>query len=265
MSPEDFLSGSSGTVSSRRASLRDLALDAALRARGFPKRLARDAADEPPRRRVLALGIERTDVPGLMPAARAELERTRHDLTVATTPAGDRGKWENIDALLEEHPAKGHDWLLVIDDDVVLPEGFLDGLIFLAERFDLRIAQPAHRRRSNAAWEVTRRVPNSVVRETRFVEIGPVTAFHASTFDTLLPFPELRMGWGLDLHWAALAEERGWRIGVVDALPIKHGLREVGGGYPTGAAVEEARAFLANRPYVRAGEAQETLAAHPRW
>ena len=69
-----------------------------------------------------------------------------------------------------------YDWLLVVDDDVVLPRGFLDEFVFLAERFDLSLAQPAHRHRSHAAWEVTRRRPFSVVRETGFVEIGPVTA-----------------------------------------------------------------------------------------
>ena len=99
----------------------------------------------------------------------------------------------------------GHDWLLVIDDDVALPRGFLDAFVFLAERFQLRLAQPAHRAHSHAAWQITRRRPQAVVRETRFVEIGPVVAFHHVTFEALLPFPPLRFGWGLDQHWSALA------------------------------------------------------------
>ncbi|MBA3300651.1 MAG: hypothetical protein H0T15_02180 [Thermoleophilaceae bacterium] len=265
MGDPDFLSGSSGTVTSPKASLRDLAMDASLLARGIPLRLARAAREKPPRRRVLAVGVERTDVPNLMPAAREELARSRHGLTLRTIEAGAKGKWENVGELLAATPAAGHDWLVLVDDDVVLPRGFLDGFLFLAERFDLRIAQPAHRRRSHGAWEVTRREWGSVVRETRFVEQGPLAAFHSSTFETLLPFPPLRMGWGLDLHWSAIAAERKWRIGVVDALPVKHGLREVAGGYGTDAAVEEAREFLADRPYVRAEQAAKTLAAHRRW
>ena len=106
----------------------------------------------------------------------------------------------------------------MIDDDIVLPNGFLDRFLFLAERFSLDLAQPAHRLSSHAAWRVTRRRYSDVVRETRFVEIGPLTAFARPTFSTLLPFPDLRMGWGLDLHWAAIARERGWRCGVIDAL-----------------------------------------------
>ena len=97
----------------------------------------------------------------------------------------------------------------MIDDDVELPRGFLDRFLFLCERFSLTLAQPAHRLHSHAAWEVTRRRPGSVVRETSFVEIGPVTAFARASFEVLLPFPELRMGWGLDVHWAALAREHG--------------------------------------------------------
>jgi hypothetical protein len=136
----------------------------------------------------------------------------------------------------------------VIDDDVVLPRGFLDRFVHCAEDAELALAQPAHRRHSHAAWPVTRR-RRGAVRETRFVEIGPLTAFAAPTFATLLPFPALRMGWGLDAHWSALAAEHGWRLGVVDATPILH-TTPVGGGYARADAVAEAAAFLATRPYV---------------
>jgi hypothetical protein len=109
---------------------------------------------------------------------------------------------------------------------------------------------------------MTRRRPGSVARETAFVEIGPVTAFHSSTFDALLPFPELRFGWGLDAHWAAVARERGWRVGVVDATPIRHGMREIAASYTHAEAFAEGQEFLATRPYLRAEESRQTLATH---
>ena len=260
--PAELLSGSSGTVTSRRAGLRDALLD--LRALPLRRRVARAARREPPRRSVLVLGVERPGGPGLMPAARAELERSRHHVAVATIAPGGRGKFENLNVLLAEHPAAGHDWLLVVDDDVALPRGFLDAFVFLAERFDLRLAQPAHRRRSHAAWEVTRRprAGGTLVRETSFVEIGPVTALHADTFGVLLPFPSVRMGWGLDLHWGALAREHGWRTGVVDATPVGHAAEPVGAGYSTAEAEAEAEAFLSERVHVSAEEAQTVLATH---
>jgi hypothetical protein len=103
------------------------------------------------------------------------------------------------------------------------------------------------------------------VRETAFVEIGPVFALRSTTFETLLPFPPLRMGWGLDAHWSAVARERGWRLGVIDATPVGHDLRPIAGSYDRGAAIAEARDFLAGRPYVAAADAQRTLATHRSW
>ena len=265
---DDFVSGTSGYVSGVRATTRavlaDLALDAVSLARAEPWRLRR-AARRWPRRRVLALGVERTDRENVLEAARLELARSRHHVEFASIPVGERGKFENLNALLGAHPADGHDWLLAIDDDVVLPSGFLDKFIFLAERFGLALAQPAHRRRSHAAFAVTRRQPASVVRETAFVEIGPVVAFQAVTFDTLLPFPPLRIGWGLDAHWSAIARRHGWRIGVVDATPVRHGLRPIAGAYSREDALAEARAFLAERPYTPSAEAARTLEVHRSW
>jgi hypothetical protein len=185
-------------------------------------------------------------------------------VTVARIAPGERGKFENLNRILEQLPASSHDWLLVVDDDVGLPAGFLDAFVGLSERFGLRLAQPAHRLAGHAAWPVTRRRPASVVRETGFVEIGPVTALHRDTFDVLLPFPPLRMGWGLDVHWAALARERAWRVGVVDALAVAHTHAPAGSAYSREAAQAEAEAFLAERPYVPRAEAARTLVTH-RW
>ena len=250
---EDFLSGRSGTVGGRRGQAR-AALDAALDLFAW-----RRGPRQSERRRVLVLGIER---PGSrMPALRAELERSGHDIVVRFGPPGERGKFENLNALLGGEPLDAFDWVLVVDDDVVLPRGFLDRFLALAERFDLKLAQPAHRLASHAAWPVTRRRPASLARETAFVEIGPITGFHRDTFGVLLPFPALRMGWVLDAHWGALAKERGWRIGVVDATPILHTVPSAA-GYGREEAVAEARAFLAGRPYVTRDEAARTLRTH---
>ncbi len=266
--PDDFLSGSAGLVIGIRATSRalaaDVVADAIAVAAGRPWRLRR-AARAWPTRRVLALGIERADEPNLLDAARRELLGSHHQIRFASAAAGDRGKFENLNALLAENPPDTYDWLLVVDDDVALPRDFLDVFIFLAERFQLRLAQPAHRRRSHAAWEVTRRRPDAVVRETAFVEIGPVSAFHRDTFELLLPFPELRAGWGLDLYWSALAREQGWKLGVIDATPIRHGLRQIASSYRRADAVAEAREFLSGRRYTTAAEAHRTLVTHRSW
>jgi hypothetical protein len=265
--PEDFLSGESGTVGGldglRRAAL-DLADDALEIASGRRRRLDIASREGPPTRRVLALCVARPEHGTLVKGIRTELARSRHLVELCVGSAADRGKFENLNLLLENHSADAYDWVFVLDDDIVLPHGFLDRFLFLAERFGLDLAQPAHRRASHAAWRVTRRQTNSLVRETRFVEIGPVTAFARATFSSLLPFPDLRMGWGLDMHWAALGRERGWRCGVIDAVAIRHRAAPAASAYSREQALVEARNFLADRPHLSAGEAQQTLVTHRR-
>jgi GT2 family glycosyltransferase len=287
---EDFLSGESGTVGGLDAVRREL-VDRLLDARELLStrraRLDRAARRRPARRRVLVLGIARPEHSVTSAAIRAELARSRHDVELRFEPPGDAGKFENLNRLLAGGQTGGdlaglpgdpaglpgnpaglpdHDWLLVIDDDIVLPRGFLDRLLFLAERFELDLVQPAHRARSHAAWRVTRRRAGAIAHETRFVEIGPVTAFARGTFSTLLPFPSsLRMGWGLDLHWAALAREHGWRCGVLDAVAIAHTLAPAAEAYSRAAAIAEARGFLAGHPYLSAREAQQILSIHRHW
>jgi hypothetical protein len=274
--PEPFLSGRSGHVAghtehARRAA--DRALDALDLLTGRRSRLARAAATGPTRD-VLAIILRRPGIANTADASRTELLRSRHRVRVIVADASAGGKFENLARLLAEpEPApepeperepEPRDWLLVVDDDVELPAGFLDHFLFLAERYDLALAQPAQTLASHAAWGVTRRRPLSAVRETSFVEIGPVTALRRDTFASLLPFPPLRAAWGLDLHWAALARERGWRLGVVDATPVRHELRAVGRHYAHRDAVREARAFLQARPYLHRDEVR-TLARHRGW
>jgi glycosyl transferase family 2 len=265
---EVFLSGESGTVGgldAKRRELTDRLVDARELLSGRRPRLDRAARRSPSRQRVLVLGIERPRHRALAGAIRAELARSRHDVEVRLSPPGELGKFQNLNHLLAAHPVEECDWLLVVDDDVVLPHHFLDRLLFLAERFDFQLAQPAHRARSHAAWRVTRRRAGVVARQTPFVEIGPVTAFARATFPALLPFPDVRMGWGLEMHWAALARERGWRCGVLDAVAIRHSVAPAGEAYSRVSAVAEARALLAERTHLTAAEAQTTLLTHRRW
>jgi GT2 family glycosyltransferase len=265
---DDFLSGESGTVAGLdgvRRRLLDLGVDALEIAAGRRARLARAARSAPPRRRVLAIGVERPEHSALAAMAREELARSRHELELATCPPGAAGKFENLNRLLAEHQLADLDWLVIVDDDVELPRGFLDRFLFLCERFSLRLAQPAHRLASHAAWRHTRRNPTCVARVVGMVEIGPVTALHRETLGELTPFPDARMGWGLDAYWGALARDRGWRCGVIDAVAISHRAGAVAQTYSREAAIAEARELLAGRPYLSAAEARATLERHSRW
>jgi hypothetical protein len=276
--PSTFLSGDAGDVTDpwrvakRRAG--EHAYNALDLASGTRRRVAGLVGRTPPRN-VLVLGIYR---PGsLLSAALPRLRSSTHrvtvalgstatadhalaDVTVATDLRG--GKFDNLNRVLAAH-RDPYDWTLVVDDDVVLPSAFLDRFLGVCEAFGFDLAQPAQTLLSHSAWKVTRRRPASLARETRFVEIGPLTAFGRAAAE-LLPFPELRFGWGLDLHWAALAAERGWRLGVVDAVPVRHEARPVAAGYPRREAEEEAASFLAERPFLPSARAGDTLAVHRR-
>jgi hypothetical protein len=204
--------------------------------------LARHAAKMPSRR----VHIASVDVPGRRNALESVLRTltaSRHNVTVSLAPLGDRGKFENINLALRDVDLRSVDWLIVVDDDVALPSRFLDRFLYASEAASLRISQPAHRFRSHTTYQVTQRVWNSLVHTTRFVECGPLTAFHRDIFGYVMPFPETRWSWGLDLIWAEMARREGFRIGVVDATPIKH-LRPVAQSYDAGAAEAEMQELL---------------------
>jgi hypothetical protein len=281
--PDVVLSGQSGIVTGRRARLaaaaRDLGDEAASWARLLPPRLGRAAARGTAP--VHVLGLYAADHADSISRALAELRRSGRPVTVAlgaldTAPAGlapdtvlagmrGAGKFENLNALLARAPRGAAPWTVVIDDDVTLPRGFLDRFLWVCEQLGLQLAQPALTHRSHAAWPVMRRRRWSVARTTRMVEIGPLTAFSAPVADALLPFPPLRMGWGLDAHWGALALEHGWRLGVVDATPIGHSSRVTATAYDRADALEELRGFLGHRPWIDRKTANSVVEVHRSW
>jgi len=278
--PDSFLSGDGGDVTDpwRRAkrTAGELAYGAIDAVTGTRLRAARLARTTRAPLDVLVLGVYRdaallTDT---LSALRSNRHHVRFALGSMGTAHGDLrehtvaehltgGKFQNLNRLLDA-AGGAPDWTIVIDDDVRLPRAFLDRFLAVCEAFELDLAQPAQTLRSHSAWKVTRRRPASLVRVTRFVEIGPVTAFGRRAAAELLPFPDLRFGWGLDLHWAALAGRNGWRLGIVDALPVRHESALVGTTYSRDDAVEEAARFLTDRPYLPSARAGEVLATHRR-
>ena len=96
------------------------------------------------------------------PAAPPDVTSDRHELRrrFAEMRAG-RGKFENLNDVVDAEA----DWLVLIDDDVVLPQRFLDRFVAVCEKLRLDLAQPAQTLASHAAWRVVRRRP--LVARTR--------------------------------------------------------------------------------------------------
>ena len=232
-------------------------------------------AEGHPSRRVAVFGVYGGEAEP-MAAAVQQLRNSRHSLTIALGALGRRahelapltvlegmagGRLSNLNRLAEAAPAADADWVLLLDDDVVLPRRFLDRLLLLAERFDLQLAQPALSRSSHTAWPVTRRRA-CLLRRTRFVEMGPVVLMARETFATLTPFPEGGMGWGVCLHWAAVAEREGWSVGIADAVPVRHDMRPPALDYDREEARAAARELLGAREHIGWRQADVVLATY---
>ena len=230
-------------------------------------------------RRIAVYGVYGGEGAGTMAAAIRRLGRTRHSLAVSLGALGEAtpelesltrtdhmegGKLSNLNRLAEMAPVAEGDWVLLIDDDVVLPGRFLDRLVLLAERFDLQLAQPALTRTSHTAWPVTRRRA-SLLRRTRFVEMGPVVLIRRRAFEALTPFPEAGMGWGICLHWAAVAEREGWNVGIADAVPVRHDIRPPALSYDREKAQAAARELLDAREHIGWRQADAVLASYRRF
>jgi hypothetical protein len=204
-----------------------------------------------PVRNILVMGVEVPSRAGDLKNVMRDIANSRHRVSTITAPFHEGlGKFQNINRALARVDITQFDWFIIVDDDIALPEAFLDRFIALSERADLNICMPAHCFRSHQTFEITLRKWNSLARLTHFVEGGPMTAFRNCLFGPLLPFPELRWGWGTDLLWSEYARLHRYPIGVVDATPIRH-LRPVAASYDWQAAGDEATAFLQQKGFSR--------------
>ena len=143
-----------------------------------------------------------------------------------------------------------YEYVLAVDDDIEVPQRFLDTFLGLQNHYGFSIAQPARSPDSYLDHPIVQQQP-FVARQTRFVEIGPVTSFHRSAFQAVLPF-DLRspMGWGYENVWAAAAERSGITRGIIDAVPVRHSLRPPVAYYGWHEADEQRTALLAAQDHL---------------
>ena len=156
------------------------------------------------------------------------LDRPARELAATTLGSGPAGRFELVNRLVADGDLRGRT-LVVADDDARFSRGTLVEFLELMRRYRLDLAQPAHGRGSHWTHPITRAEPLTVARETTFVEIGPLFAVAPPWVPRVCPFPELGMGWGLELDWLRLHDE-GCRLGIVDRTRIVH-LAPVGESY----------------------------------
>ncbi len=170
-------------------------------------------------------------------------------------------KFPLIDAMTLD--AEEFDWVLICDDDIEIPEDFLDGFLNLAERFDFALCQPARTADSYIDHGIVTRMMGLLARRTRFVEIGPLVAIRRDAIPLLLPFGnDCGMGWGLDFIWPSIIEGAGLRMGIIDAVPVAHRLRRPVAGYDHETASRSMFRLMAMHPHLPRDAAFTVLEAY---
>lgn len=153
-------------------------------------------------------------------------------------------------------------WIVLADDDVVVPAGGLAQLLATADRTDLQVVQPAHSPRSYASTRFVRPCPGVLVRRTGFVELGPLVALRGGARDDLLPLDEsLGMGWGQDYLWARRIADRELPVGIIDGIRMRH-LSPAGTTYDLADAHANLRSCMAQSGYTSFRDPQRTF---DRW
>jgi len=169
-------------------------------------------------------------------------------------------RFKLINSIIREHSEGNYDYIIVTDDDIRLPEDFLDQFIMRQEQCDFSLAQPARTLNSITSHAITTQEKNTLARQTRFVEIGPLISIRRDAQKIILPFDESSpMGWGLDYVWPALLDVNNLKMGIVDCVPIAHTLRPVGVSYDSSGAMKEMREFLLSKVHLLPENAQVVL------
>jgi len=154
-------------------------------------------------------------------------------------------KFRIVNDLLAGEDLSRYDYVLLTDDDVVMPEGFLDAFIGLQEKLGFAVAQPARTSNSYIDHPIVEQAKGLLARETRFVEIGPVVSFHRSAYDLVFPFDLTSpMGWGYENVWSLRLGERGLKMGILDATPVDHSIRKPVENYDWSTADRQRTDFL---------------------
>lgn len=173
----------------------------------------------------------------------ADLAPVTVQVTNAPSP-----KFLLLNQILKAIELRDFEYVIVSDDDIQLPAGFMDRYLALVSRYNLAVAQPARTHDSYIDHRFVEQLDGIDARRTRFVEIGPLFSLHRSAFDYFLPFDEASpMGWGNDFVWPIMAEKHGLRMGIVDAVPVAHNFRKPVAYYDHGVSAKHMSRYLAER------------------
>jgi Glycosyl transferases group 1 len=241
---------------------------------------ARDAEGRSPRDKVLAVGIYLAEQPNSAADVVSMLAETRRwdavqrwigvgaehscdHVAAVTTRVVDAliPKYELLNELLAGEPLDEYEFVLTVDDDIVLPRRFLDHYLWLHQELGFALSQPARTSTSYIDHPIVEQQRGAVARRTRFVEIGPVLVAHRSAYEVVFPFDlSSPMGWGYENVWAFELERRGLTLGIIDAVPVDHSLRPPVTNYKWRTAARQREEFLRSHEHLSRDKCMRVLA-----
>ncbi|MBI5100505.1 MAG: glycosyltransferase [Nitrospirae bacterium] len=168
-----------------------------------------------------------------------------------------------INRLLEGQDLKKYDYIILCDDDILLPENFLDDFLGLQGRYDFAAAQPARTHNSYIDHFIVEQLDGLRARRTRFVEIGPLVSYRRDLIPHIFPFDQATpMGWGFDYVLPCIAEKHDLRIGIIDATPVDHSMRKPVQNYKYSDAKKAMETYLSSNAHLSREEAFSILEAY---
>jgi hypothetical protein len=168
-----------------------------------------------------------------------------------------------LNRMLEREPLGEYDFVIVCDDDISLPDGFLPDYLDLVVKYDFALAQPARTHNSYIDHRIVEQLDGLAARRTRFVEIGPLFSVRKDIYPAIFPFDESAyMGWGYDFVWPCVIEKMGLRMGIVDATPVDHSMRKPVHNYNYDDADRSQADYMSRHPHLSTYEAFRILESY---
>jgi hypothetical protein len=144
------------------------------------------------------------------------------DLAGVTVGSGPGSRSTLLNRLVAGLPERT-DALVLADDDVRFAVGSLCSLVDAGRRLGLDVYQPGHLASSCASWDYVRRRRWTFARVGDFVEQGPLLVLSPLGREVVLPLPEdVGMSWGVEVRWWQRAAQLDARLGIVDAVAVRH-------------------------------------------
>ena len=175
------------------------------------------------------------------------------------------GKFANLNRLAETAGPLAADWVLLLDDDVDSIATLLDRMIVVAERFRLTFPPSLALSRQLRLVERQPASPGAAPRDSpRFAQDRPDRADEPRRLRALAPFPREEGRAGVVPALGRPCRARGRRLGVIDAVPVRHESRPPRRRSTTAPLRAAAERLPAEREHVTYAEAETVLARHTR-